>query len=645
MSDRTAKVVLGLLLAWSLGLRVWMALPGLDWRRFWDEQYPLENVESILKQGHLRPANGLHPALTHLPHTALLMVSDTAYKLTGAEVFAVFDSRGRFSSTTYFICRMLQTLFGAGSVLLVFLIGRRLGDYRLGLLAALLVSVVPWHIRQSVTFKSDIILVFSLVLTFYLSLRAIDRPTLGRYAAAGAGVGLALSSKFNGGPIAIPLMLGTLLSEDRSRRTFLYLVCAGVVSLLVFFAINPYVLLDFGIYQESFGRTLRVYERHGVMQGVDSKWTLLGGSLAAMVSGAFHGPIIGGFGLVGILWLAVSSIRSLRDSDTALGWLMVVSFLVSYPILYVSSTNNPSPHNWLPLSPFLALVAAWTLLRLWDLATRALPEVWLRTLTTVTSGILVVVLAWGASHFVYQNVIPTTGFVVLDQLTRVLKRPPGRTVVSEYYFGLWRQTNYRKAWLALDEVADLSQLSAPYLNRFDAEVFPASRLDDPTAADFYRSRLARVTESRAIRVEPKLFESRGPALVAVVHPLKPLGKPGRGVWVRSTQDRNQYRATFPDGQAPMGIVSFEFGAPGRETGVEVRAGNQRLQSITFRALRRNRLQMTPRFRATPEMSMRLRKPRGAKEIPFVFKRWRRAKAATGEARAAGEEKKAGGTEG
>jgi hypothetical protein len=622
-----------------------MALPGLDSRRFWDERYPLENVETILKQGHLRPANGLHPALTHLPHTALLMVSDALYELTGDEVFAVFDSRGNFSSTTYFICRMLQALFGAGSVLVVFLIGRRLGDDRLGLVAALLVSVVPWHLRQSVTFKSDIVLIFSLVLTFYLSLRAIERPTLGRYAAAGAGVGLALSSKFNGGPIAIPLMLGTLLSEDRSRRTFLYLVCAGVVSLLVFFAINPYVLLDFSIYQDSFGRTLRVYERHGVMQGVDSKLTLLSGSLAAMVSGAFHGPLIGGLGLVGIVWLSISSIRSLRDSDTALGWLMVVSFLVSYPILYVASTNNPSTHNWLPMSPFLALVAAWTLLRLWDLATRSLPQARRRILTTLAAGILVLVLAWGATRFVYQSVVPSTGFLVLDQLTRALDRPAGRTVISEHYFGLWRQTNYRKAWLALDEVADLGRLSVPYLNRFDAEVFPASRLKEPGAADFYRSRLARVTESRTIRVEPKLFKAQGPALVALLHPLKPLGKPGQGVWVRSPQDRNQYRAVFPDGQAPIGIVSFEFGVPGREVDVEVRAGDQNLQSITFRAPRLNRIQTTPRFRVTPKVTMRLKKARKANQIPFVVRRWRRPKAVAQDAKAPAAEKRAGGAEG
>ena len=600
-----------------------MAVPGLDSRRFWDERYPLENVETILKEGHFRPANGLHPALTHLPHTALLKLSDLMARATGNPMFEVFDSRGDFSPTSYLICRLLQTLLGVGSIWLLFLVGRRLGGERVGLLAAFFMAVVPWHVRQSATLKSDIVLIFFLVLTLYLSLRAISRPTLGRYLAAGAGVGLALSSKFNGGPIALPLVFGTLVSRDRSLRTFLYLVGAGVASVVVFLAINPYVVLDFGIYQDSFGRTLRVYERHGVMQGVESKWALLAGAVGSILSAAFHGPVVGALALLGLGWIVIRSWRDFRSDESLLGWSMVIVFVIAYPVLYVLSTSNPSPHNWLPLTPFVSLLAARVVLDLWDRVRR-----WPLPAATVVGTLAVIVLlvapAWGALRFTYQNVVPTTGFIALEHLTRELRRPAGRTVVAEHDFGLWRQTNYRKANLALTQVLDLSALAPELLNRFDAEVFPESRLAATDVSRFYNQRLARVNENRVLRVEPTWFRSWGPALVVLLHPLKPAGKPTPGVWKLVERDGDLYRATFPSGLEPTGIVSFEFGLPGRQVEVEVRAGPQTLRTITFRAPRHYRHQTTPRFRMTPEVLMQLRRPVGSLEIPFAVKRWRRA---------------------
>jgi len=198
-------------------------------------------------------------------------------------------------------------------------------------------------------------------------------------------------------------------------------------------------------------------------------------------------------------------------------------------------------------------------------------------------------------------------------------------VVSEHDFQLWRQSNFRKGRLALDQIPDLSQFSAAYLNRFDAEVFPASRLNDPLVGEFYRSRVARVPANRVIVIEPKWFLSWGPSLVTVLHPLKPLGRPTSGAWVRSAHDRNLYLATFPESDVMKGIVSLEFGLPKRKVGVDIEAGDQKLKSVTFKTSTHNRHQTTPRFRLTPEVVMRLEAPKRAAEIPFVVKRWRRPK--------------------
>ena len=176
MSPVAVRLALSALLDWSLGVRAWYATPGLDSTRFWDERYPFENVEPIVKNGSLRPANGLHPALTHLPHAVILKTSHFVHQRWGIAAFAVFDAAGHFNSTAYLVCRLLHTVFGTLTILLLFLVGRWMGGDGLGLLAAFLLAAVPYHIHASVKFMADGMLLFTLVLAFFLSLRAVAKP-------------------------------------------------------------------------------------------------------------------------------------------------------------------------------------------------------------------------------------------------------------------------------------------------------------------------------------------------------------------------------------------------------------------------------------------------------------------------------------
>lgn len=626
MSKLTVRVVLGLLLAWSLGLRVWYAVPGLNSTRFWDERYPLENVESILKEGHLRPANGLHPSLTHLPQTLVLEGSAALYRTIGHEKLAVFDARGDFTPTAYLLCRLVEVFFGTLGLLLVFLIGRRLGDERLGLLGAFFLAVVPFHIHASVKFMADGMLIFTLILAFYMSLRAVARPTLLSYALAGLAIGLALSSKFNAGPIAIPLVVGTLVSRDRSWRTFGLLVCAGITSVIVFLALNPYVLIDFEIFRASFGRTLRVYERHGQTIGIESKFELFWLGIKALLSPLIHGPFVGILALVGVPSLAVVSIRNQRNSATAIGWLMLLSYLLAYPILYAMSTSNPDAHNWLPISPFMALAAAWMLIRLYDRGAEFLTQSQARLASAASVALIVIALGWSATRFTYTSTVPTTGDRALSVLASELRRAPsGRLILSEHDFRFWRrQTRHLRRRLAVETVPDLSTVSSSMLNWADAEVFPASRLSDPETGAFYQRRVDRLHESRVVVVKPRLFESWGPVLIALPHPMRQVGNARSGEWVRAEEDRSLYVARMPVIENPRAILSLEFGLPGRKQAVEIESEGRRFVSVTFRAPRDNLYQITPRFRYSKQIEMRLPAGKMPPRIPFVVRSWRKA---------------------
>ena len=128
---------LAVLLVWSLGLRVWFASHDLTDNRYWDERFGLDNVQALVEEGQIRPANGFHPTLSYLPVAAVVAGSHLLYRATGASLFQVFDSEARaarhgaeeagepvpgerwvrqqfFTPTGYFLSRFVQVVHYPG---------------------------------------------------------------------------------------------------------------------------------------------------------------------------------------------------------------------------------------------------------------------------------------------------------------------------------------------------------------------------------------------------------------------------------------------------------------------------------------------------------------------------------------------------
>ena len=93
--------------------------------------------------------------------------------------------------------RVLSALFDLGTVLVVFLIGRRLFDWRVALLGAFLVAVTPLHIQQSHYFVMDAIVTFFVTVALYYAVRVAQQGGLVNYTLLGIFYGLAVASKIN----------------------------------------------------------------------------------------------------------------------------------------------------------------------------------------------------------------------------------------------------------------------------------------------------------------------------------------------------------------------------------------------------------------------------------------------------------------
>ncbi len=151
--------------------------------------------------------------------------------------------------TLLLVNRLWSVFFGTLTIPLAYLAARDLfAQARTGAWAAWLVALLPIHIWHSHFGTSDISLVFWIMLSFWLAVRAYLQPTRGRFLLAGLVVGIAVGVKFNGVLAAVTLVAAALAAwrEQRIRRLpqgLLLLACAGAAALIGFFIVSPFSLI------------------------------------------------------------------------------------------------------------------------------------------------------------------------------------------------------------------------------------------------------------------------------------------------------------------------------------------------------------------------------------------------------------------
>lgn len=140
--------------------------------------------------------------------------------------------------------RALSGLADLGTVLLVFLIGRRLYGETVGLLAAALMALTAFSIQQAHFFTVDSAVCFFVTLTAYLSVCASRSGSVGHFALAGLATGLTVACKISAAPAALMVALAALVwvwSQPAERRAWVLwesLVWLTMAGLLAFLALR-----------------------------------------------------------------------------------------------------------------------------------------------------------------------------------------------------------------------------------------------------------------------------------------------------------------------------------------------------------------------------------------------------------------------
>jgi hypothetical protein len=277
-----------------------------------EERLFVENVRLMLKAGDLDHRFYEYPGL----FLYLLAPFVAAVEPPGGSVHPAQDDVA--AAPAYRAARAVVAFFGVLSVALVFLLGRRLADERVGLIAAALLAVSPFEIETAHTVRPDVVLE-----TFVLAaLLAFTRVGARRRddAVAGLALGTAAAVKFTGGLlVAVYLVARWITPGPRVQGTLV----AGLVSMATWALLTPYALITPQKFLAGTADQWNYHYRTGAVGGHFLEF--LGYYLSNHARGL--GLVAGALAVVGLLWTIARPPR--REWLPVAAWPLVLLGVLS----------------------------------------------------------------------------------------------------------------------------------------------------------------------------------------------------------------------------------------------------------------------------------------------------------------------------
>lgn len=350
---RAAWTAAALLTCGALALILRLAANGFGLPDTFEPDEPkLVNHALAFGTGDLNPHYFVYPAfqmyLLFFSYGLLYLVLRVAGAVESLEGFKLLF----LSDPTVFyrVGRSLTALFGAGSVLLLFALGRRLyGSLAVGLLAACSLAVHPVDVRHGHYVTADVPMTCLLLLALVFLAPTLERPSPATGLRAGVAAGLATAVKYSGLVFLAPLATAHALAARRgsslAARRSLLLALAG--SALAFALASPFSLVEWQKTLDGMRFILDVKRdgQFGIARGA---------SWGTYFQIAFlSGPLA----LLSLAGLVNALVRR-TPAD-----LVLLALLVPY-LLAVGSSQSHSARYLVPAFPLLLLLGARWLLGL-----------------------------------------------------------------------------------------------------------------------------------------------------------------------------------------------------------------------------------------------------------------------------------------
>jgi 4-amino-4-deoxy-L-arabinose transferase-like glycosyltransferase len=336
-----SRLGLALALIAAALLRFWALPHGIPFSLQVDEPEVMERAIRMMKTGNFNPEFFDYPSL----YMYVEAVVSVCRFLVGA-MRGEFAALAQASSAHFYLWgRAVTATLGTATVFVIYRAGMRWGA-RTALLGAVLLAVMPLHVRESHYVLTDVPVTFFVTLTFLLSLRAHERSTVRAFAIAGATAGLAAATKYNGGlALVMPLLAWALTPAVRpSRLAALFAIVGSMIA--AFLLAAPYTFLDLPTFLNQFARLSSEYQSPTFT--LEPVWQTYLKHLRNAL--AWPGS------LLVVAGIALGSVR-IFTGPSRINWVLAIAFPLLY-FRFISQQNILYARYLLPLLPFLSLLAA-----------------------------------------------------------------------------------------------------------------------------------------------------------------------------------------------------------------------------------------------------------------------------------------------
>ncbi|MEW5868247.1 MAG: glycosyltransferase family 39 protein [Chloroflexota bacterium] len=245
---QTNRWQIGLILILGLLLRLGGIQHGLPYVYDPDEPIFMWYAEQIVVNKDLNPHWFGHPGSTTIYLLAILYASIFIIGYLAGNFQTTWDLRlfcDQDPTLIYLLSRGTMLVFGVVTVLLVFLLARRLFSHNTALLAAGILAITPLHVHYSKFVRTDIQATFWVVLAFWFCLNIVEKGCWRDYLLAGAMTGIATATKYPAALIFASIIIAHLLIRNWDPSHQIKLISSGLASFAAMFASSPYLFLDY----------------------------------------------------------------------------------------------------------------------------------------------------------------------------------------------------------------------------------------------------------------------------------------------------------------------------------------------------------------------------------------------------------------
>ena len=346
---------------------------------YMDEEPIIWNIWNFVKNRTLMPTHFSYPTLFSYLSTVPTAIGAAALYVQGTLPSPVqISSLARLDSVLpYLPARVVSTAFALGTVLLLFKIGERFYNRRIGLIAAALLALSKLHIHRSGYALPDTTMVFFAACSLWFSLSALKSRTVRNFVLAGCFAGLATATKYNGVLVIIPILsvhISLLYDEKRHLVPKAWvnsrIMYSGLAFICAFLMACPGWLFSPRVFWEGVlhERALAATGHFGSFGIAYLQYLRLGWDWERTTGALF---------VIGLIYAACR--RSRQD--------LVLLSLVLLSLLYIGSWEKKHLRYLLFLYPALSLLAA-------RLLSEVLARVNKRAVSFITPLIIITAFTW-----------------------------------------------------------------------------------------------------------------------------------------------------------------------------------------------------------------------------------------------------------